>query len=99
MQKSLYDLSDNEYDEIKKMAAVFFTPKQIAIVLELNIDEFVDACNNTESKCFIAFEGSRLKSEFELNSSIVRLAKSGSSPAQTMALEMYRKSQLKLNER
>lgn len=96
MQKSLDDITDADLEEINKMAAVFFTPKEIAMVLEVDLISFVDACNNEENKFYNAFMGGRLKSEYELRLSVVKLAKQGSSPAQTMSLEMLKQSQMKM---
>ena len=98
MLKSLNDIIETDYEEIKAMASVFFTPKQIAIALEIDIASFIHECNTEGSKCYIAFEGGRLKSEYELRLSIMKLAKSGSSPAQTMALDMLKNSTMKMME-
>ncbi len=96
MPKSLDDITDAEIEEIKTMAAVFFTPKEIALVLEVDANEFIEACTAEGNKFYNAFAGGRLKSEFELRLSIVKLAKSGSSPAQTMSMEMLKNSQMKM---
>ncbi len=96
MQKCLDDITDAEMEEIKTMAAVFFTPKEIALVLEVDVKEFNEACTSEGNKFYNAFAGGRLKSEFELRLSIVKLAKSGSSPAQTMSLDMLKTSQMKM---
>ena len=98
MLKSLVDITDEDLLEIKNMAAVFFTPKQIATALEIDQASFIEECRQEGSNCYLAFEGGRLLSEFELRTSIVKLAKSGSSPAQTMALEMLKTSTMKMME-
>ena len=99
MLKSLNDITPAELQEINAMGAVFFTPKQIAIAMEFEVDPFVDACLENGSDCYNAFEGGRLKSEFEVRKSVVQLAKSGSSPAQTMALEMIKISIMKMMDK
>ena len=96
MQKSLGDITEAEINILKDMAAVFFTPKEIAIVLEVDVPAFTDACATEGNELYNAFTAARLKSEFELRTSVVKLAKSGSSPAQTMSLEMVKTSQLKM---
>jgi len=96
MLKSLDDITEAEIEEIKSMAAVFFTPKEIALVLEVDVKAFAEACNKEGNRFYNAFAGGRLQSEFELRQSIVKLAKSGSSPAQTMSLEMVKNSQMKM---
>lgn len=96
MQKSLVDLPQDIYDEIKSMSAVFLTPKEIAIILEFDVVQFTNACNAEGSMIYQAFQSGRMKSEYELRQSILKLAKSGSSPAQTMALELLNDSKQKM---
>lgn len=99
MQKSLDDITEADFEEIKAMAAVFFTPKEIAMVLEVDITAFIDACGLEGTKLYNAFFSGRLHSEYELRKSIVKLAKSGSSPAQTMSLDMLKISIMKMMEK
>ena len=99
MLKSLNDITTAELQEVSAMAAVFFTPKQIAIALEFELDDFVNACLENGSDCYNAFEGGRLKSEYEVRKSVMQLAKAGSSPAQTMALEMIKNSIMKMMDK
>jgi hypothetical protein len=49
-----------------------------------------------ESDFYKAYYKGRLQSEYDLRKSVVKLAKSGSSPAQTMAMDMLNKSKLKM---
>ena len=96
MQRSLNDIKEEELAEIGKLAAVFYTPKQIALILELPVAEFVEACSEEGTVCFNAFFGGRLKSEYEVRAAVVQLAKAGSSPAQTMAMQLLNNSQMKM---
>lgn len=98
MQKSLNDLSSEDFEEIKKMASVFFSPKEIALCMELAISEFVEECNTQETACFNAYQGGLLLSEYEVRLSIVKFAKAGSTPAQTMSMDMLNKVKLKMND-
>ena len=99
MLKSLNDITPADLDEITKFAAAFFTPKQIAIVLQVDSEKFIDECDKEDCDIYLAFHAGRLKSEFEIKQAIVKLAKSGSSPAQTMSMEMLRQSQQKMMEK
>lgn len=98
-QKSLVNLVDSDFQEIRNLAALFFTPREVATMLELPATEFVAECDNEHSLCFVAFHGGRLQAEVDLRKSVLMLAKSGSSPAQTMALDMLNKSKLKMMDR
>lgn len=99
MQKYLVDLVDADFSQIKDLAALFFTPREIAIMLELPADLFIMECNNENSRCYEAFQGGRLQQEVDLRTSILKLAKSGSSPAQTMAMDLLKQSKVKLLDR
>lgn len=96
MLKSLADITDEELGEVKNLAELFFTPAEIALMLELNDTEVTESARDEESKFYRAFQSGRLQSELELRKSILKLAKSGSSPAQTMAIDMLNKSKIKM---
>lgn len=91
MQKSL---NDEEKQLIEELASYFFTPREIAEMLEMEPSELI------EDPVFMQlFKTGRFQSEMELRKAIVKLAKSGSSPAQTMSLDMLNKSKLKILDR
>lgn len=76
---------------IEELASYFFTPQEIALMIEANPDGIMD-----NEDFFRAFQKGRLQNEMELRKSIIKLAKAGSSPAQTMALDLLNKSKLKM---
>ena len=96
MLKSLDDITEADLLEIRNMAGVFFTPRQIAIAMEIDQESFIYACQDKNHPCFNAFEGGRLLNEYKVRQSVVKLAISGSSPAQTMALDMIKTSTMKM---
>jgi hypothetical protein len=89
-------LSDAELEEVKSLAAVFFTPKEIAIILKQPEGEFIAMCENTENPIGKTFWSGWLESEYEQRKAIINLSKSGSSPAQTMVNEMIKQGKLKM---
>lgn len=92
----LKSLNDDEVKQVEELAAVFFTPKEIAIIMQLNIIDVDEAMEDDEAAFYLAFQKGRLQSEYDLRKSIAKLAKSGSSPAQTMSMDMLNKSKLKM---
>mgnify|MGYP001582592429 CR=1 FL=1 len=96
MQRSLNDITAEDLAEINKLAAAFYVPKEIAMILELPTGLFMEACTTEGTECFNAFNGGRLKSEYEVRAAVVQLAKAGSSPAQTMAMQMINTSKMKM---
>lgn len=96
MQKSLLDLEIEDLNLIEELASYFFTPKEIAVMLDVEEESFLFSIEFHGSKISTAFLKGRLQSEMELRKSIIKLAKSGSSPAQTMSLELLQKSKIKM---
>jgi hypothetical protein len=95
MQKFLNKLTESDYEQIKTLAQLFFSEKEICIMLEIDIKEFEIALLDKESAAYKSFVGGSLQGEFELRQCISKLANSGSSPAQTAMLEIKRKSKFK----
>lgn len=96
MLKSLNKITEEELKEVKSLAALFFTPKEIALMLELVPADIAEAMDNEADPFYLAFHGGRLQSEVDLRTSIIKLAKSGSSPAQTMSMDILLKSKIKM---
>lgn len=99
MQKSLNDITEEELKQIRELAALFFTPREVAIMQELPIGDFVLVCEDPSSRIYNAFHAGRLQSEVDVRTAIIKLAKSGSSPAQTMALDLLKTSKVKMLDR
>lgn len=83
---------------ITRMAAVAYTPKQIAEAIGMPYDEFkaklVDSDSEENKAFFIGLNSSELK----IRESAFQLARNGSSPAQTLAMKLFddvRKSLIK----
>jgi predicted DNA-binding protein YlxM (UPF0122 family) len=87
-------LSEDQLLLLEQYAAVFFSYKEIALLLEINIDDFMEEVENENSVLFKKCEMARLKSEFDLRTEIVKMAKMGSPAAQTEALKLISKNQI-----
>lgn len=99
MQKFLIEINTQDIEEISRLAGLFFTPAEIATMLEIEKQNFVEACLCDDgNEFFRAFMGGRLQGEIDLRTGIMKMAKAGSSPAQTMALDMLRRSKLNLKD-
>lgn len=99
MPKSLAELTEPDYEEITSLAALFFTPRDISIMLELPAEQFIRECENTDSPVYLAFYKGRLQAEVDLRTSIMKMAKAGSGPAQTMAMDLLNKSKVNMLNR
>jgi hypothetical protein len=96
MQKSLNDITEADLQEVKALAELFFTPAEIALMLEIKYAEVKEEIESEEGSFYESFQCGRLQSEMELRKSILMLAKAGSSPAQTMSLDLLNKSKAKM---
>lgn len=99
MQKYLNDISADDLVQINRLGNLGFTPREAAIMLELDIQAVIYACEDDSCQVYKSFHSGRLQREVDLNEKIFKLADSGSSPAQTMALEILKKQQIKMMDR
>lgn len=99
MQKYLNDITNEDLLLIQELASYFFTPREIAVMAEINQESFLNELENEDSLIYQAFQKGRLQSEMELRKSIIKLARAGSSPAQTMSLDLLNKSKIKMLDR
>jgi hypothetical protein len=85
-------LTKEQQTEIEELASLFFTDEEIVVIMQLpedtlqrvNVDDF-----------YLPFKRGRLKKEAELRKSIFNLAVNGSSPAQILATQIIKESELK----
>jgi len=82
--------SDDELAEIEKMAGLCFTPEQIAIVLQFDVEEFRKLYNDKLGPVFLHYQRGSLMHETEVRNSIYQLAKGGSSAAQQQYLALMK---------
>lgn len=99
MQKSLNDITPEELIEIENLSALFFTQREISTMLELDIKEIYEQFDQGAGNFYNAFQKGRLQNEVDLRKAIIQLAKAGSSPAQTMAMDLLNKSRAKMLDR
>lgn len=93
-------LNDETIAEITRLSALLFTPREIAVMQEITpVEDFIDFCTTEGNRFYTAFQSGRLQTEVDLRNSIIKLAKSGSSPAQTMAMDILNKSRIKMIDR
>ncbi len=99
MEKCLNDITADELTSVCDLSALFFTPKEISLQMELRYSDVIEAMEDESSGFYQQFYKGRLQSEVELRKSVIKLAKSGSSPAQTMAMDILNKSKVKMLEK
>lgn len=101
-------LSEEQKEEIELLAGLWFPVEIIAVIMEIDVALFLRHYGyneetisqilhkyNAQSELFKTVERGRLKAEAEVRKSIFDMAKAGSSPAQSMAKEIIRESQIR----
>ena len=97
MLKCLNDITIDELKEVEKLSALFFCPEEIAEMLEFDEIEFKAACNNTGNDINKHYQGGYYNGQIDLRNGIMKMAKAGSTPAQTMGIELLKQLTLKRN--
>lgn len=87
-------LSEEYCKEIEELGSLFFTADEIVIIMQLPVDVFYGD-RLSEPDFDIPYKRGRLKKEAELRKSIINLAVNGSSPAQILATQIIKDSELK----
>lgn len=96
MLNCLNDISKELLEEIFRLGGLFFTPKDIAIMLEIDGDFMWNECTNENSIIYKKWQGGWLDAEIELRTATKKMAKAGSSQAQDKMLEILTKQKIKL---
>lgn len=76
-------------ESIVKLAAAGFEPREVAFMLNVKPSEFIAAVHNEDSEISMAYFNGLYTSELSVRESILSLARSASSPAQTMATKLF----------
>ena len=83
-------LTEDELKEVENFASLWFSPKEIAVILDKEFDEM-----KADSSFQRYYDSGKLKSHAEMRKAIKKLALHGSSPAQTLAMKMIEHQNIK----
>jgi hypothetical protein len=86
-------ISNENKAQIEELGGCFFTPEDIAIILQLDLTEF-NGVRFQEDDFRIPYQRGKLLKEAEIRKAILKMAVAGSSPAQMLAKELIDKSVL-----
>lgn len=87
----------NEFEEmIIRMAAAAFSPAEISYALGIDHTTFDTWMHDDEHPASIAFFKGFYSSELTVRESVFMLARSGSSPAQTLAIKLIDETRKKI---
>ena len=80
--------------QIEEMSSLMLGKNDIATLLELDPDEFVNILEDKAGEAWKRFQTGRMKTITQVRKSIFELAANGSSPAQTEAMKIIRESKM-----
>jgi hypothetical protein len=75
--------------EVTRLGAAAYTPKQTAFALGLSPAQFIICMQDEEHPACIAYYNGFYSSELAIREGVFQLARSGSSPAQTLSLKIF----------
>lgn len=81
--------NDEYKEQITRMAAAAFTPKQIAFALDIPRDAFLLWMQDENHPASGAFYKGYYSAQLAIRENMFLLARSGSSPAQTLAVKLF----------
>ncbi len=83
------ELNNDILLQITRLAAAAYSPKQVAFTLGFKPSEFVALMLDENGDVAIAYYKGFYSSELSIRESVMKLARDGSSPAQTLALKHF----------
>lgn len=88
------NLSETELETVQKLAGLFYTPREIALMIESDADDFEAAIRSESGAVFKAYFKGYYEADMELRSCIRESALQGSSPAQGLLREIQKQSKV-----
>ena len=90
----MIELTDDLLAQLEEMSSLMLNKNDIATLLELDPDEFVNILEDKAGEAWKRFQTGRMKTITQVRKSIFELAANGSSPAQTEAMKIIRESKM-----
>lgn len=89
-------LTDEQLKELQELAELpGITSQEIAVILQVNVDEFDVELLNVESVIHKAYNTGKLKSKATFSKKVMQLSNQGSGPAQTLVAKLMRDAEIK----
>jgi len=89
-KSSTMNLESTKLEMIEQLAGLFYTPREIAIILEVDPEELDNEVISESGEIYTAYMKGYYKSDVELRKSITESALQGSSPAQAMLRDIQK---------
>lgn len=79
------ELSTDQLAQVREYAGLFLSYEEIALLIDVNYDEFVRAVRNRKSDVYRAYLLGRTESKVDIRRNVINLAKKGSPQAEELA--------------
>lgn len=90
------EINEKDIAEIERTAAAAYSPKEVAFILGFPPAEFIASVKDEESAASAAYYKGLYSSELTVRESIMTLARNASSPAQTLANNLFNENRRNL---
>lgn len=81
-------LTDDQLMEIEELSGLFLSPREIAILMDLDGDRFAEIILAGNGKAYQAYFKGKTKSKKMIHENVIKMAKHGSPQAEELAREM-----------
>ena len=86
------NFTEETLTKIEALAAVFYTEREVAEFIGVSSNAFIEAVSCKDSDVHKRYYSGWRQAEFDLRQIIMRLAISGSTPAQNLVLQLHKKA-------
>ncbi len=90
------ELTNEQLEEITKVASCAYSPRQVAFILGISPAAFSEMVRDEDSAASIAYFKGFFSSEMSVRESVLKLARDGSSPAQSTSIELFKHARKEL---
>lgn len=88
------NLNETELETVQELASLFYSPSEVAVVLEVDQDDFVSVIRSGGGDVYRAYMKGYFEGDIDLRRSIKDSALHGSSPAQAIMREIQKLSKV-----
>ncbi len=82
------NLNEIQLKDIEELAGLFLCPEEIAILVDIDADQFLEAVSRKRGPAYMAYFRGKTLSKKEIHANVIKMAKHGSPQAEELAREM-----------
>ena len=91
------NLNEEQLEKIKEYGSLFLSAREIACMLDLDIDEFIEEVSNRRTPAYLAWYKGQTESKYEIRKKVISLAKMGSPQAETLSEKYIQEQEIRSN--